>query len=69
MDKHGEEHARLVMCVLAEGRGNHALIDEVSLWAISDLVLACGDIVEENTSDFLELFDQVPLGPYMAIAN
>jgi hypothetical protein len=69
VDKHGAEHARLVLCILAEGRGNDALIDETSLTAISDLLLACPDIVEGSTSDLLELFDTVPLGPYMAIAN
>jgi hypothetical protein len=69
IDKHGEAHARLVLCILAEGKGNHALIDETSLSAISDLLLACPDIVEGSTSDLLELFDGLPLGPYMAIAN
>jgi hypothetical protein len=69
IDKHGAEHARLVLCILAEGKGNHALIDEMSLSAISDLLLACPDVVEGSTSDLLELFDDLPLGPYMAIAN
>jgi hypothetical protein len=41
IDKHGAEHARLVLCILAEGKGNHALIDETSLSAVSDLILAC----------------------------
>jgi hypothetical protein len=68
IDKHGEAHARLVLCILAEGKGNHALIDETSLSAISDLLLACPDI-EGSTSDLLELFDGLPLGPCMAIAN
>ncbi|UVK46667.1 DUF3102 domain-containing protein [Mesorhizobium sp. AR07] len=69
IDKHGAEHARLVMCILAEGKGNHALIDETSLRAISDLLLACPDIVEASMSELLELFDRIPLGPYMAIAH
>jgi hypothetical protein len=69
IDKHGEAHARLVLCVLAEGKGNDALIDETSLWAISDLLLACHEIVEGSTSAFLDLFDSIPLGPYIAIAN
>jgi hypothetical protein len=54
---------------LAEGKGNDALIDETSLSAISDLLLACPDIVDGSTTDLLALFDTVPLGPYMAIAN
>jgi hypothetical protein len=62
IDKHGAEHARLVLCILAEGKGNDALIDETSLSAISDLLLACPDVVEGSTSDLLELFDGLPLG-------
>ncbi|TIL94514.1 MAG: DUF3102 domain-containing protein [Mesorhizobium sp.] len=69
IDRHGEAHARMVLCILAEGRGNQALIDEVSLWAISDLVLACADLVEADATGFLEMFDKMPLGPLMAIAN
>lgn len=63
IDNHGAKHARLVVCTLAEGKGNWAVIDETSLSAISDLLLACPDIVEGSTSDLLELFDTVPLGP------
>jgi hypothetical protein len=51
------------------GQGNHALIDETSLSAISDLLLACPDVVEGSTSDILALFDDIPLGPYMARAK
>lgn len=69
INKRGAAHARLVLCVLAEGKGNNALIDEMSLWAVSDLVTACADIVEVDASALLELFDQIPIGPYMAIAN
>ncbi|WP_376705988.1 DUF3102 domain-containing protein [Mesorhizobium sp. ISC25] len=69
IDKHGAEHARLVMCILAEGKGNHALIDGTSLWAISDLLVACPDLVETSMSEMLDMFDRVPLGPHMAIAN
>jgi hypothetical protein len=69
IDKHEAEHARLVLCILAEGKGNDALIDETGLSAISDLLLACPDVVEGSTSDLLELFDNLPLCPYMAIAN
>jgi hypothetical protein len=64
IDKHGAEQARLVLCILAEGKGNDALIDKTSLSAISDLLLACPDVVEGSTSDLLELFDGLPLGPY-----
>jgi hypothetical protein len=69
IDHHGIEHARLVMCILSECKGNHALIDMVSLNAVSGLLQACPDLVEEDTSALLELFDQIPFGPYMVIAN
>ncbi len=66
---HGEGHAWLVLCILAEGKGNNALIDETSLSAISSIVTACQDMIEADTSAFLELFDHVPIGPLMAMAN
>jgi hypothetical protein len=69
IDRHGVEHARLVMCILAEGRGNNALIDETSLVAISDLLRACPDLVEQHTTALLDMFDLIPLGPMMALAN
>ncbi|UVK57493.1 hypothetical protein DBIPINDM_008469 (plasmid) [Mesorhizobium sp. AR02] len=69
IDRHGVEHARLVLCVLAEGKGNNALIDETSLWAISDLLRACPDLVEGKTTALLEMFDELPLGPMMAMVN
>lgn len=69
IDNYGEGHARLVLCILAEGKGNHALVDEMSLNAVSALLRACPDIVEGNTAALLDMFDRLPLGPYMAIAN
>lgn len=68
LDTHGVEHMRLVLCVLAEGKGNQALIDEHSLRAISDILLACSDMVERDAGAVLEMFDKVPLGPFMALA-
>lgn len=58
-----------MLCILAEGRGNQALIDETSLWAISDLPRACPDLVEVKTTALLEMFDESPLGPIMAMVN
>ncbi|MER8911090.1 hypothetical protein NKH99_26095 [Mesorhizobium sp. M0854] len=69
IDNHGAEHARLVLCVLAEGRGNHALIEESSLMAVSDLLLACPDLVEQGMAAVPEVFDAIPLGAYIAIVN
>ena len=67
--KHGEGHFRLVMTTLGETRGNHALIDQTSLWAVSDLVRACPEWVEERTSEWLLWWDEIPLGPIMATIN
>lgn len=62
IEKRGESHLRLVMSTLAETRGNEGLITEMSLWATSDLVLACGNWIEEDVSSWLEAWDQIPLG-------
>ncbi|MER8536847.1 hypothetical protein NKH61_29460 [Mesorhizobium sp. M1005] len=48
---------------------NHALIEESSLTAVSDLLLACPDLVERGMAAVLEVFDAIPLGAYMAIVN
>ncbi|MER8824285.1 hypothetical protein [Mesorhizobium sp. M0208] len=59
----------MVLCVLGEGRGNHALIEESSLTAVSDLLLAGPDLVKQGMAAVLEVFDAIPLGAYMAIVN
>ena len=69
IDRYGEAHARLVLSILAECKGNDALIDEVTLWSFSDLVRACPDLVEADASGFLELMDRIPIGPFIAIVN
>ena len=56
-------------CILAEGQGNQGLIDEYSLNAISSVLRACPDVMEKSASAVLELFDRIPLGPYMVAAN
>lgn len=66
---HGGAHARLVLTVLTECKGNHALIDEMALNAVSNLVLACNDMIEEDASAFLDLFDRIPFGPLMVMAS
>lgn len=65
INRHGIDHARLVMMIFAECRGNQALADETSIWAVSDLLRAVPDLVEERTSDLLALFDELPLGLYL----
>lgn len=67
--KYGEGHYRLVMTTLSETRDNNALIDQASLWAVSDLIRACPHWVEHRTSEWLEWWDRIPLGPIMATIN
>lgn len=59
---HGEGHFRLVMTTLAETANNKALLTEVVLWAVSDLIRACSTIIETQTSDWLEFWDYCPVG-------
>lgn len=67
--KRGEPHARLVLSALVETKGNGGLLDKTALWAVSDLFTACADILDADASAVLELFDTLPLGPFMAITN
>lgn len=67
--KYGEGHFRLIMTTLGETKGNNAMIDETSLWATSDLILACPDWVENRTSEWLDWWDRIPLGPIMITIN
>ncbi|WP_083635821.1 DUF3102 domain-containing protein [Rhizobium gallicum] len=67
--KHGEGHYRLVMTTLSETRDNNSLIDMHTLWAVSDLVRACPEWVEHRTSEWLDWWDRIPLGPIMATIN
>ncbi|THK35636.1 DUF3102 domain-containing protein [Ensifer sp. MPMI2T] len=67
--KRGEGHFRLVMSTLAETKGNHWLIEECSLWAVSDLILACSEWIDENASTWLELWDRIELGSIMLAAD
>lgn len=47
----GRELHAAKLTTLAETRGNAGLIDETSVWTVSDRVLACPEWVEERTSD------------------
>lgn len=60
--KRGEAHLRLLLSTLAETENNQAVLDEALLWAVSDLVIACGEFIERRPSDWLELFDRMPVG-------
>lgn len=67
--RHGEPHMRMVLTTLRETANNHALLDEVGLWSASDMVRACQEIVEGRTSDWLALWDRMPVGPLQAISQ
>ena len=54
---------------VTECKGNHALIDKMALNAVSGLVLACSDMIEEDASTFLDLFDRIPFGPLMMMSH
>lgn len=60
--RHGEAHLRLVLTTLAETANNQALLDEVSLWAASDLIRAYSDVIDKDMSAFLEVWDKAPVG-------
>ncbi|OQP86025.1 hypothetical protein BTR14_13155 [Rhizobium rhizosphaerae] len=64
-DKHGEAHLRMVVSTLAETTGNQGLITETSLWAVSDLVIACSQWIEEDASSWFAAWDAIPLGATM----
>lgn len=67
--RHGEGHLRLVLTTLAETANNGGLLDEVGLWMASDMVQACEQLVETRTSEWLELWDAMPLGDLQALCR
>ncbi|MGX1256633.1 DUF3102 domain-containing protein [Sinorhizobium fredii] len=69
LNKRGEGHLRLVLSTLAETKGNGWLIEEWSLWAVSDLILVCSEWIDENASTWLELWDRLELGAIMLAAD
>lgn len=60
--RHGEAHVRLVLTTLRETSNNAALLDEVGLWAASDMIRAWPDLVEHHASDWLALWDRMEVG-------
>lgn len=61
-DKYGEGHLRLVLSTLAETANNKASLDIVGLWMASDMIRACRGVVETRACDWLEAWDQMPVG-------
>ena len=69
LSNHGEAHFRLVMSTLAETENNKGSLDQASLWAASDLIRACRALVEANPSEWLSLWDAIPLGQLQRISG
>lgn len=65
----GEDHFRLVMSTLAETSNNKACLDEFGLWMASDMVMACRGHIEANASQWLAVWDAMPLGQLQFIAH
>ena len=64
--KFGEAHARTVLSTLAETANNKACIDEVGLWAASDMARAWADVIEADASAWLAAWDRMPVGQLQA---
>lgn len=60
--RYGEDHLRWVLRTLTETANNKALLDEVSLWATSDLIRAYSDVIEADPEAWFECWDHAPVG-------
>lgn len=58
----GEGHLRLVLTTLAEAGNHKMLLDEVGLWATSDLVRVCAETIEKDAGAWLSCWDSIPAG-------
>ncbi|MDX0512751.1 hypothetical protein [Sinorhizobium medicae] len=62
MARHGEGHLRLVVATMAETTGNQGFINEYSAWAVSDLIRANADWIEDHAEEWFQAWDKIPLG-------
>lgn len=62
IDTLGEEHARMVLMTLAETRNNLCMLDEVGIWAASDLVRRFRNDIDKDPTHWLDLWDKLPVG-------
>ena len=60
-EKYGEAHFRLVMSTVAETANNLNCLEAAFFWAVSDLVLDCGAMIERDASRWLSVFDNAPV--------
>lgn len=69
--RHGAEHGRLVVMVIVESTNNLAALDEASLGAVSDILLAIRrsypDIYVNDMTKVFEFFDVTPIANIRAI--
>lgn len=66
ISKHGKDHARLTVMTLAETANNKCMMDEISLWAVSDIIRAFRknypEVMRNDIDRFFQFFDAIPLG-------
>lgn len=64
--RYGVDRARFVVMTLAQTTNNKAGINETTLWAISDMVVAAErnypDLLGKRISEWFEFFDGIPVG-------
>lgn len=65
----GEAHLRMVLSTAAETNNNQGYLDKHLFWAVSDLVSAYRDIVEQRTTEWLEAFDAAPVAELQVVAK
>lgn len=69
--RHGADHARMVVMMIMESVNNRAALDEASLGAVSDIILAFKRAYparyEANISDLFAFFDSTPVANIRAL--
>lgn len=68
INRHGMEHARLVMTTLAETENNKAALEAAVFGAASDLIRARPEWVED-ASKWLAVWDRCPVGELQALTH
>lgn len=67
--RRGLDHARIVMTSLVETNNNKASLEAECIGAVSDLLMACQGLYEEDPSKWLEVLDRCPIGELQAIVH
>lgn len=68
INRHGIDHARLVMTTLAETENNKAALEAAVFGAASDLIRARPEWVED-ASKWLAVWDRCPVGELQALTH